>query len=102
MLTPKLGVLPVRLSQKQIDYIAFLVLRKLKEKPAYEIKDANAVVAAVRTEIAANLRQEQALLVEAEARIAPFRQQVLKEGADYQELLQKAVKALAKEKGLVL
>lgn len=92
----------MRLSQKQIDYLAFLILRQLKEKPAYGIKNANAVVAAVRTEIAANLRQEQELIKEAEAKLAPHRQRVLQEGANYQDLVQKGVKALAKEKGFVL
>lgn len=92
----------MRLSQNQIDYLAIQILRQLREKPGYKIKSPEALVAAVRTELVANMRAEQAIIQEAEARIAPHRQRILQEGADYQELVQKGVKAVAKEKGFIL
>ncbi len=92
----------MRLSNNHIDYIAFLVLKALKEHKNVELLNPDAAVKAVRLRLQENLRIEEEIEREAEALLAPHKQQILQSGSDYRKMLQEGKRTLAKRKGFVL
>ncbi|MCB2156046.1 DUF507 family protein [bacterium] len=91
----------MRLSQNHVDYIAFLVHQGMRQHPNVTVKDPNAVVTTVRRLLVENLQMEAQIEREAEEMLKPHRQQILREGADYQAMLREGKKTLAKKKGFV-
>jgi hypothetical protein len=92
----------MRLSQNQIDYTAFLVVKAFKASPHITLHSADAVVAAVRTRLIENLRLEEELEREAAQTLSRHRQQILSGDADYQKMLREAVRILARKRGEVI
>lgn len=91
-----------RLSQNQIDYIAFSVYKMLQNHPKVDVRNADAIVSIVRQEIIANLKAEAEIEQEAEQKLAPHKAQILQEGADYHAMLRQGMQTIAKKKGIVL
>ncbi|MBI5155467.1 DUF507 family protein [Candidatus Poribacteria bacterium] len=92
----------MRLTRNHLDYMAFLVLKALKANPGVTVLDADQVVAVIRREITGNLRAEEEIEREAIATLAPHRQRILSEGADYQKLIRDGKRALARKRGIVV
>lgn len=92
----------MRLSKNHIDYVAFLVLRALKENPGVTVRDADGVVGAVRHRIVENLRAEAEIEEEAKRMLEPHKAEILRKGADYAKMLADGKKTLAKKRGIAL
>lgn len=92
----------MRLSQNQIDYIAFKIYKTLAAHPQVDVKNPDAIISAVRREIKHNLKLEQEIEKEAEAMLAPHKEKILREGADYADMLRSGIRTIAKKRGVVL
>ena len=92
----------MRLSQNQIDYIAFSIFKALQNHPKVDVRNPDAIISIVRQEIRENLKMEAEIEKEAEEKLAPYKAQILREDADYQEMLRQGMHTIAKKKGVVL
>lgn len=92
----------MRLSKNHIDYMAFLVLRSLKENPGTTVRNPDGVVSAVRRRIVENLKIEQEIEEEAKRMLEPHKAEIIRKGADYPKMLADGKKTLAKKRGFVI
>ncbi|MEQ8820750.1 MAG: DUF507 family protein [Sumerlaeia bacterium] len=92
----------MRLSPNRMNSLSVLALRALKDSPHVDLRDADAVVAAVRRALQNNLREEDELEKQAEEMLAKHKTEILRTGGDYRRMVLEGKKTLAKKKGFVL
>lgn len=92
----------MRLSRNHVDYLAFLVLKSLKDNPRIELRNPDKAVGIVRQQLLENMRQEQELQREVEELLKKHRREILESDADYRRLVAEGVKKLARQKGFVI
>jgi len=92
----------MKLSRNHVDFIAFLVYKRLKEHPRVEVLNADAVVNITRGKILENLQAEAELEREAEQLLQNHRADILQQGADYRRMVREGARTLARKRGIVI
>lgn len=93
----------MRLTPEKIQQLAELVARTLGENPEVEVKikegDLRATIAKIITE---DLKEEEAIEAEARKTLEQHREQIRRSGANFDEMLQKSIRKLARDRGFTL
>jgi hypothetical protein len=93
----------VRLKKEEIDYVAWRIVRKLKEsgETVFVASEENAVED-VRAALVGDLQVEDELNREVDEILKAHQSEILKESVDYRRMFQLIKNKLARERGLVL
>lgn len=93
----------MRLNPEKVQQLAELVAQTLEENPEVEVKiktgDLRATIAKIITE---DLKEEEAIEAEARRTLEQHREQIRRTGASFDEMLQKSVRKLARDRGFTL
>lgn len=93
----------MRLRKEEIDYVAWRIVRKLKESGETVLLGSEEdAVELVRTAVIADLQVEDELNREVDEILKAHQSEILKESVDYRRMFQLIKNKLARERGLVL
>lgn len=93
----------MRLTPEKVQQLADLVARSLEENPEVEVKikadDLRATIGKLITE---DLKEEEEIEDEARRTLEQHREQIRRSGANFDEMLQKSIRKLARDRGFTL
>ena len=93
----------MRLKEREIEYTAWRILRKLKDKDEIILFDAEeATLEHLKTAIVEELQKEDDLNREVEEQLVKHQAEIERESVDYRRMFQLVKRELAKKKGMVL
>lgn len=93
----------MRLRKEEIDYMAWRIVRKLREKGAMVLTASEDEAAErVRTAVVGDLQVEDDLNREVDEILKAHQSEILKESVDYRRMFQLIKNKLARERNLVL
>ena len=93
----------MRLRKEEIDYVAWRIVRKLKEGgETVFLGSEEDTVELVRTAVVSDLQVEDDLNREVDEILKAHQSEILKESVDYRRMFQLIKNKLARERGLVL
>ncbi len=93
----------MRLRKEEIDYVAWRILRKLKESGEVVFVGSEEEVAGrIRSAVVADLQVEDDLNREVDEILKSHQSEILKESVDYRRMFQLIKNKLSRERGLIL
>jgi len=92
----------MRLSEKQINHMAFVIVRKIIKKNLISTEDKNILTDRVANIIEHDLKKEDELNEQVKDLLMQHSSKMRKENIDYGEMFKMIKNKLAKEKGIVL
>jgi hypothetical protein len=93
----------VRLRREEIDYIAWRIVRKLKESgDVVFVGSEEDLVARIRAAVVGDLQVEDELNREVDEILKAHQSEILRESVDYRRMFQLIKNKLARERGLIL
>jgi hypothetical protein len=93
----------VRLRREEIDYIAWRIVRKLKESGEVIFSGSEEdLVERIRAAVVGDLQVEDDLNREVDEILKAHQSEILKESVDYRRMFQLIKNKLARERGLIL
>lgn len=93
----------MRLKEKEIEYTAWRILKKLKEKDEIIFFESEEpVLDHLKRAIAEDLLKEDELNREVEERLSAHQDQIQRESMDYRRMFQLVKRELARKKGIIL
>ena len=93
----------MRLRKEEIDYVAWRIVRKLRESGAMVLTVSEDEVAErIRTAVVSDLQVEDDLNREVDEILKAHQSEILKESVDYRRMFQLIKNKLARERNLVL
>ena len=93
----------MRLRREEIDYIAWRIVRKLKESgDVVFVGSEEDLVARIRAAVVGDLQVEDELNREVDEILKAHQSEILRESVDYRRMFQLIKNKLARERGLIL
>lgn len=93
----------MRLKEKEIEYTAWRILRKLKDRDEIIfLESEEPVLEHLKRVITEDLQKEDDLNRRVEERLREYQDQIQRDSVDYRRMFQLVKKQLAKEEGIIL
>lgn len=93
----------MRLNSDKVKQLAELVARQLEENPEVDVKiKPDALRSTIATLINDDLKEEVEIEAEARKTLEAHREQIKRSGANFDDMLHKSIKKLARDRGFTL